>query len=281
MKRKSLKVSDGTRLSYLEGGKGKPLLMVPGWSQSAEEFKKQFDDFCKWRRVIALDMRGHGESEKPNGGYRIQRLAKDLFDVIAALDVKKPDALGHSMGASVIWSYLSLFGKEQPLGKLVLVDQAPAVTAQASFTDEDKADFGCLMPDFTALNGFESAVLANQTAAGTKDLIRGMFRPTVAETDLDWIAGENVKLPRAHAAHLLHDHCVLDWRNEIQAIRNRTLVIGGEASIFSAQSQRWIAAQIPGAEVEIFSAEDGGSHFMFFDNAPRFNARVVAFLRAK
>ena len=105
-----------------------------------------------------------------------------------------------------------------------------------------------------------------------------MFTETVNEDDLDWIAAENVKLPRGYAAPLLHDHCLIDWRSQIKAIRNPTLVIGAEGSIFTTQSQRWIAAQIPGAEVEIFEADDGGSHFMFFQNPKRFNARVAAFL---
>ncbi|HMQ56963.1 MAG TPA: alpha/beta hydrolase [Rhizobiaceae bacterium] len=278
MQRNTVTVSDGATLSYLEGGSGHPLVMLPGWSQSAAEFDRQFEALCAVRRVIALDQRGHGESQKVGNGYRIQRLAKDLDDVIGALGLQQPDLLGHSMGCSVIWSWHSMFAHKRPAGKFVMVDQAPAVTAQADWSDAQKADYGCLMPDFTALNGFENAVRGAPDAAQTKEIIRGMFTAAVAEADLDWIASENIKLPRDHAAHLLHDHCILDWRSEIAAIRNPTLVVGAEASIFSAQSQRWIAERIPGAEVEIFAANDGGSHFMFFDNPRRFNERVAAFL---
>ena len=53
-----------------------------------------------------------------------------------------------------------------------------------------------------------------------------------------------------------------------------------EASIFSAASQRWIAEVVPGAEIDIFEADQGGSHFMFHENPGRFNARVSAFLTA-
>ncbi|MEM0908801.1 MAG: alpha/beta hydrolase, partial [Pseudomonadota bacterium] len=81
-------------------------------------------------------------------------------------------------------------------------------------------------------------------------------------------------------AHLLHDHCVLDWREEIRRITNPALVIGGQKSIFSAQSQQWVAGQIPGAQVEIFEADQGGGHFMFWENADRFNGSVAAFLQS-
>lgn len=278
MDRGEIKTSDGVTLSYIEAGDGHPLIMIPGWSQSAAEFRHQIEAFSAVRRVIALDMRGHGESDKPDIGYRIQRLAKDLFDVIRSMGLDRPDVLGHSMGCSVTWSYLSMFGDERPLGKLVLVDQAPAVTAQADWDDETKANAGSLLPNAEALSQFAGAVLAADTVEASKEVIRGMFTGAISEDDLTWIASENVRLPRAHGAHLLRDHCMLDWRSLIPAIRNPTLVIGAEASIFSAQSQRWVASQIPGAEVEIFEADDGGSHFMFFENPTRFNARVLAFL---
>jgi non-heme chloroperoxidase len=271
-------VSDGTRLHYIEAGAGQPLLLIPGWSLPASGFRLQIEGLCDRRRVIAIDMRGHGESDRPERGYRIQRLAKDLFDAIGALGVECPDVLGHSMGASVLFSYLSLFGEERPLGRLVIVDQAPCVLAQPGWDDADRAEAGCLLPDMAALAGFEAGVLASGEVEAVREILRGMFTGDVPEEQLDEIAAESAKMPRVHAAHLLHDHCVIDWRTEIAAIRNPCLVIGGEASIFPAQSQRWIAAQIPGAEVEIFEAEEGGSHFMFIENPERFNARVAAFL---
>ena len=88
-----------------------------------------------------------------------------------------------------------------------------------------------------------------------------------------------MKLPRRHAADLLWDHCLLDWRDLIQTIRLPTLVVGARQSIFSAESQEWIAAQIPGAEAVIFAVEEGGSPFMCYENPAKFNARVDAFLR--
>ena len=273
-----IRVSDGAELHVTETGAGAPLVLIPGWSQSAAEFRHQIEAFSAHRRVIAVNMRGHGESVAPETGFRIQRLAKDLHDLIDALDLSTPDVLGHSMGCSIIWSYLSLFGAERPLGRLVLVDQAPAVLAQPGWDDTACADAGCLFPDMTALTDFEAAIREAATASATKELIRGMFTAAIAEADLDWIAEENIKLPRERAAHLLHDHCVLDWRADVAAIRNPSLIIGAEASIFSAQSQRWIGQRIPGAQVEILAADQGGSHFMFFENPDWFNTRVSAFL---
>jgi pimeloyl-ACP methyl ester carboxylesterase len=117
--------SDGVRLHYLEAGSGKPLVMIPGWSQTAAQYKYQIARLHDRYRLIALDMRGHGESDKPAFGYKIARFSKDLHDALVALDLREVTLLGHSIGCSVIWSYCDLFGAER-LAKLILVDQMPA-----------------------------------------------------------------------------------------------------------------------------------------------------------
>lgn len=270
-------VSDGTSLHYIEAGSGRPLVMIPGWSQSAAEFKHQIDDLARDRRVIALDMRGHGESDTPDHGYRIARLSRDLHDVLAALDLAEVDVLGHSMGCSVIWSHLDLFGGER-LARLLLIDQAPAVTGRPNWSEEERLDCGCLMPSATELYGFCDAVRAADDAEAEADLLAGMFTGAMPRDELLWIAAENLKFPRTHAADLLFDHCMLDWRDVIRRIDRPTLVVGAAKSIFPARSQEWIAEQIPGAELRIFAEDEGGSHFMFYENPEAFNALVRDFL---
>ena len=65
MKLKSgfFETSDGATLHYLEEGEGMPLVMVPGWSQTAEQFKYQLDELSDKFRCIAIDMRGQVVSE--------------------------------------------------------------------------------------------------------------------------------------------------------------------------------------------------------------------------
>ena len=78
------------------------MVMIPGWSQTAAQFNYQIARLHDRYRLIALDMRGHGESDKPAFGYKIARLSKDLHDVLVALDLREVTLLGHSMGCSVI-----------------------------------------------------------------------------------------------------------------------------------------------------------------------------------
>ena len=60
--------------------------MVHGWSGAAEQFQPQIDALSDRNHCVALDMRGHGDSEKVQHGYKIHRLAKDLHDVLQALE---------------------------------------------------------------------------------------------------------------------------------------------------------------------------------------------------
>ena len=99
--------NDGYRLHYIEAGSGDALVMIPGWSQTAAQFKYQIDGLSDKYHVIAIDMRGHGESDKPDHGYRIHRLSKDVHDFLAARGLSNVTLAGHSMGSSVIWGYWS------------------------------------------------------------------------------------------------------------------------------------------------------------------------------
>ncbi len=277
MEKRSIITRDGITLRYTRIGSGHPLILIPGWSQSAAEFGRQLDDLSSVATIYQLDMRGHGKSDKPAHGYRISRFAADLYDTIVGLDLESVDVLGHSMGCSIIWSYLDLFGPVR-LRKLVLVDQAPTVTSMPGWTADDNLRYGVLFPTYQALADFCGAVKTTSDVAGTKELLRGMFTKDVSEEDLAWIAAENLALPRDHATDLLYNHSLLDWRDVIRRITLPTFVIGAEKSIFSAESQRWIASVVPGAKISIFPEAEGGSHFMFFQNSKRFNAEVKAFL---
>src|SRR5438552_1232475 len=79
--------NDGYKLRYEEAGSGKPLVCIPGWSQTAAQFKHQLTGLNDRYRVIAVDMRGHGEPDKPAHGYSIARLSKDVHDLLADLSL--------------------------------------------------------------------------------------------------------------------------------------------------------------------------------------------------
>jgi non-heme chloroperoxidase len=278
--RRTIEIAPDLKLHAIDEGQGRPLVMIPGWSQTAAMFGRNIEALARTRRVIALDMRGHGESDKPQGGYRIARLAADLAAAINRLELGDGiDLLGHSMGSSVIWSYLDLFGPAR-LRRLVFVDQAPMAAALPGWGATERERYGAFLPDLTSV-GELCARVAAADAAGTREILRGMFTSKLPADELDWIVEENLKFPRRFAAELLFDHCLNDWRDVIAEVRLPTLVIGGQASFFSPASQEWVASCNPSAQAVIFPAEQGGAHFMFYEAAERFNREVETFLASQ
>ena len=279
MERISIHLNSNVTLSALKAGVGDPLIMIPGWSQSSKEWKGSAESLSAMRKVIALDMRGHGESDKPDYGYRVYRLAQDLHETINKLEFPTVDLMAHSMGCSVIWAYIDLYGQDR-IGRLVLVDQAPCMFPRAEWSPEEMVQFGCFYKSADEVDELAASAMGCVDLGSTIDFVRGFFTTDFPEQSLPFIAQENLKFPRHLAAQLLRDTAFGDWRDVIKRIRCRTLVVGGDASIFTSDSQRWIASQIPDAQVEIFAANEGGSHFMFVENPDRFDSIVLSFLRS-
>jgi pimeloyl-ACP methyl ester carboxylesterase len=270
--------NDGVRLSVIDVGRGPPVVILPAWSNAAVEYWPQIIDFAVDHRVIAVDMRGHGESEKVEHGYRVCRLAADLQDVLTNLDLQTAALMGHSMGCSVIWAYLDLFGAYRA-SRLILVDQAATQLIQPWWTAEDRQAFGCRdTPE--DLFTFCADLVGADGEQVTRDLFLGLFTLSFDFADAEAIVDEILKMPRRHAAALMLDHATRDWRDAIRRIALPSLVVGAHKSVSPPESQAWIADQIPGARLAIFEEDEGGSHFMCFENPEKFNALVREFLDA-
>lgn len=275
--RKVFKSSDGAELSYISAGEGKPIILIHGWSQSAEQFKYQIPAFANEYHVIAVDLRGHGESEKVPYGYRISRLSKDIQELIGALQLEKPHLLGHSMGCSVIWSYLDLFGSDG-VDRLILVDQSPLHTSRSHWNNQELEESGATVT-CEQLNAAIQALLGDTAEEFTRNSLAAMVTAAMPKEQFEWIVKCNLQCPRAIAATLLYNQFHTDWRDQIVQIRKPTLIIGGRKSYIPWRSQVWINQSIPNSELEIFEEAEGGGHFMFIENPQKFNRQVLEFLK--
>ena len=274
--RRSIVTNDGAELSVIDVGQGPHLVLLPAWSNAAVSYWRQIVDFARDHRVIAVDMRGHGESMKVEHGYRVSRFAADLEGLLTALDVREAVLMGHSMGCAVIWAYLDLYGPRHA-AKLILVDQAASQLVQPWWSAEERLSYGC-RDSCEELFAFCAALDSAEGERVTRDMFLSLFNSSFPVEDAEAVVSEILKMPRRHAASLMLDHATRDWRDVIGEIRLPTLIVGAHKSVFPAASQAWIASRIPGAQLELFEAEEGGSHFMCMENASRFNAIVRSFL---
>jgi len=112
------------KLSYEVAGSGSPtLVFVHGWTCNRSFFAPQFGHFQKNHRVLAVDLRGHGDSDAPEGDYSMSVLADDVAWLCDQLGVESAVMVGHSMGAIVS---VDLAARHPTLvSALVLVDAGP------------------------------------------------------------------------------------------------------------------------------------------------------------
>jgi len=273
---KNFRLPDGCNLVYTDEGEGPPLLMLHGWSQSAAMFHHQIADLRRSYRVIAPDLRGHGLSDKPAHGYRMEALAADVNSLLDHLKLAKTAALGWSMGASVLWSFADIFGLSR-FERLVFVDEPACVVQLPGMTPEDITDAGAIF-DLAGLQGLIGGLLGPDSAAVRKQFVDGMLSPDADAAMRGYVLEENLKMPATAAAALLLNHATQDWRDLIPRLDRPALVIGGHVSHVNPQSQRWIANRLPNARLEIISAKDRGSHFPFLENPSLFNSLLRDFL---
>jgi pimeloyl-ACP methyl ester carboxylesterase len=93
----------GIKLHYREWGEvGKPdLVLVHGWTNFSLSWSTVAEYFENRFHIIAPDLRGHGESDKPRTGYRLRDFAEDIRQLIQALGLRRPAYAGHSWGGNI------------------------------------------------------------------------------------------------------------------------------------------------------------------------------------
>lgn len=92
---------DGARLRYVDVGKGPPVVLIHGFASSLETWDLLIPELTKRHRVIALDLKGFGWSDRPEGDYSPLAEANLVLQLLDKLGVEKATFVAHSWGSSV------------------------------------------------------------------------------------------------------------------------------------------------------------------------------------
>jgi len=97
---------NGIKMHYITFGEGPLIVFLHGFPEFWKSWKHQISFFSKKFKVVALDMRGYGETERPIQveEYRIEKLARDVTDLIDSLGQNKATVVGHDWGGAVAWA---------------------------------------------------------------------------------------------------------------------------------------------------------------------------------
>lgn len=129
---------NGVRIAYRKGGSGPPLLLLHGYPQTHVMWHEMADQLAERFTVVAADLRGYGDSSKPEGGenhvaYSKREMARDQVELMRTLGFERFDILAHDRGARV--SHRLAMDHPQAVRRMILLDIAPTL-AMYSQTNE-------------------------------------------------------------------------------------------------------------------------------------------------
>ena len=274
----SFETSDGVKLSYWEAGSGKPLVFIPGWSANGAEFINVMYLLSKNYHVYVLDPRNQGLSQQVDYGTRITRFSADLKEFSEHLGLKSADYCGWSMGASVLWGYIDLFGTKG-IRKAVFVDEPVSIYSHADWSEQERLDAGGMTSSAERMVAtFTRGAPTNALVVDMKVVERAMTKDSPYYVNSEAFANAFVKTDPKFTAKVLFDHATNDWRDVIRhKIKVPTAIFSGEYS-HNLPSQRWMASVIPDATLYAYTEAEQGDHFLMFKNPFKFTEDLRAFL---
>ena len=111
---------NGVRLHYLIGGKGSPVVLLHGYTQTGHMWLPIMPLLAKHHTVIVPDLRGAGGSSKPESGYDKKNMAVDIHELTTSLGFDRVSIVGHDIGLMVAYAYAAQF--QQDTERVVLMD---------------------------------------------------------------------------------------------------------------------------------------------------------------
>jgi pimeloyl-ACP methyl ester carboxylesterase len=111
---------NGTRIHYLIAGQGAPVILLHGFAQTSHMWRPLIAQLAKTHTVIAPDLRGFGQSDKPLRGYDKKTMAQDIEALAASLGHRRVKVVGHDIGLMVAYAYAAQFPAE--VERIALMD---------------------------------------------------------------------------------------------------------------------------------------------------------------
>lgn len=115
-------ITNGVRLHYVTQGEGPLMLMLHGFPEFWYSWRHQIPEFAKYYKVVALDLRGYNDSDKPKAqsAYAMDELVKDVEGVIKGLGYNKCTLVGHDWGGAIAWNFA--YKHPDMLDKLIVLN---------------------------------------------------------------------------------------------------------------------------------------------------------------
>lgn len=211
------------------------------------------------RRIVAIDLRGHGASSAPECCYAPDSLAHDVAKAMAGLGIEKADLVGHSLG-SMTAAYLAATQPDM-VNKLVLISSTPKMPAEPTQWLWDN------VPNLPEKIDPDS------------QFMRDWFNNPnpVPDEFLDRERGEGAKVPQHVWMGVLQGLTALDWTLLAARVKAPVMAMWGDQdALFGKETQDWLKTALPGAEVITYP---GAGHNLFWEQPDKAAGDIAVFLK--
>lgn len=268
----------GYRRAFRIAGSGPALLLIHGIGDNSTAWEPVHAQLARRFTVIAPDLLGHGQSDKPRADYSVAAYANGMRDLLSVLDIEKVTVVGHSLGGGVAMQFAYQF--PQLVDRLILVG-AGGVTKDVNIA----LRFAALPAGGEAL-----ALLRLPLVLPALQAIGHLLGAVVGSTGVGRDIPNALRIladlpePTASAAFTRTLRAVVDWRGQVVTMLDRCYLtesvpvqlIWGEQDVVIPVSHAHMAhAAMPGSRLEIFPKS---GHFPFHDDPDRFIDLVEEFI---
>ena len=248
---------DGERIYYSEVGSDQPLLFIHGWMSDSFDFKNNITYFSKNYHCITLDIRGHGRSRRIDKNLNLNQVARDVQALMYRLNLDSTIMIGHSMGAVVIFSYISQF-KTNLLEGICIIDQLPKLLNDEAWNFGVEGGIAIIQKLEQSLNNDFSTFVENVAKQNSSmdRTIRRMDRKTILT--------------------FFKELCAYDYRALISEIDIPVLcMLKSEGNLPLNPLGKWYQDNLPNCTYVEFP-ESG--HWIFKDKEEKFNLSLETFI---
>ncbi|MGH9315507.1 MAG: alpha/beta fold hydrolase [Thermoanaerobaculia bacterium] len=251
---------DGWRIHYKSLGRGRQtLIFLHGWTCDLEFWRFQTPFFAKHSRVLAIDLPGHGQSEKPEIPYTMDLFARAVDAVMRHEGVDSTVLVGHSMGTPVARQFYRLFpGKTLAI---VSVDGSlRALLTDPAQVEKFLAPYRA--PDYKEALG---KMADSMFSAATPPEMRVQMRDVMLATPQHVVVG---------AGEAMFDPSI--WKDD--PIEVPVLVVLAKSPFWTADYETYVRRVCPYLEYRVL---EGVGHFLMVDRPQEFNEILSDFLWAR
>jgi len=249
---------DGAKIHYKSYGEGSSaFVLVHGWSSNLEAWGYQIPELAKRARVIALDLPGHGQSDKPQLAYTMDHFAAAVDAVMKDAKVEKAVLLGHSMGTPVVRQFFRKYpqktlaivivdGGLRPFGDKAMRDNFVNMFRTPAYKEAGTQMFGQMMP-------VASAEEKEKALASFRNTPQHVLVSAMESMNQEALYGtDQIKVP--------------------------VLAILAKSPVWPADTEQFLKSLAPDLE---FIMLEGVDHFLHQEKPKEFNDAVIAFVDKK